>query len=145
MMDVKTYLRQIGRKDARIKGMLERQQRYRDMATHSTQVYRDMPGGGRRSASSCEEYVCKIVDLEREMDRAIDEYVDITREVERAIDALPDDRHRDILRFRYVNGWGWDKIAAAMGYSVDWVWHLHGKAVLMVDKTRQTKTVLDVL
>lgn len=97
----KEYLRQLSRKDARINALIERQQRYRELAQRRTPVYRDTPGGGRRCASSVEEYVAKIVDLEREIDRRIDEYLDLTREIEAAIDKVGDDRCRDILRYRY--------------------------------------------
>ena len=129
-MTAKEYLRQLSRKDARIKALLERQRRYRELAERRTAVYRDMPGGGQRHVSSVEEYATKIIDLEREIVRRIDEYADLTREVEAAIDRIGDDRYRDILRFRYVNGWGWEKIAEAMGYSdMKWLWCLHGRAL----------------
>lgn len=144
-MDAKTYLRQLARMDKRIDALVERQERYRELASRRTTVYRDMPGGGRRCASSCEEYVCKIVDLGREIDRQIDEYVDLTREIESAIDQLPDDRHRDILRWRYVNGWDWDRIAQSMSYDRVWVWRLHGRALCALDEIRNTKQHSSVL
>jgi hypothetical protein len=145
MMDAKTYLRQLTRMDKRIDALFERRNRYKDLATRRTTVYRDMPGGGRRCASSCEEYVCKIVDLERELDRRIDEYVDLTREIEGLIANVPDDRHRDILTWRYVNGWSWERIAEAMHYDRVWIWRLHGRALAEFEKTRNTKQHLDVL
>ena len=125
----KEYLRQLSRKDARINALIERQQRYRELAQRRTPVYRDTPGGGRRCASSVEEYVAKIVDLEREIDRRIDEYVDLTREIEAAIDKVGDDRCRNILRYRYINGWSWEKIAREMHYDERWVRRLHGRAL----------------
>ena len=131
-MTAKEYLRQLSRKDARINALVERQRRCRELAERRTAVYRDTPGGGRRCSSSVEEYVAKIIDLEREIDRRIDEYVDLTREIEAAIDRIPDGRYRDVLRFRYVNGWTWEKIADEMGYDERWVRRLHGWALLMI-------------
>ncbi|MEA4899311.1 MAG: hypothetical protein VB065_14005 [Eubacteriales bacterium] len=129
-MDAKTYLRQLARMDKRIDALVERQERYRELAARRTTVYRDMPGGGRRCASSCEEYVCKIVDLGREIDRQIDEYVDLTREIEALIECLRDSRHRDLLTWRYINCWDWDKIADALRHtSVKAVWNLHSVAL----------------
>lgn len=68
----------------------------------------------------------KIIDLEREIDRRIDEYVDLTREIETAIDRIDDDRYRDILRFRYINGWSWERIAREMHYDRRQITRLHG-------------------
>lgn len=128
-MTAKEYLRQLSRKDARIKALIERQQRYRELAERRTAVYRDTPGGGQRHVSPVEEYAVKIVDLEREIDRRIDEYADLTREIEAAIDRIDDDRYRDILRFRYVNGWSWERIAREMHYELRWLHYLHGRAL----------------
>ena len=133
-MTAKDYLNQLRFKNAKINSLLARRQRYKALASRRTAVYRDMPGGGRCGCSSVEEYVCKIVDLEREIDRRIDEYVDLTREVEGQIRALEDERYRVLLCFRYINEWSWSKIAHEMHYTVDWVWELHGKALLDFDR-----------
>lgn len=135
----KEYLRQLSRKDARINALIERQQRYRELAQRRTPIYRDTPGGGRRCASSVEEYVAKIVDLEREIDRRIDEYVDLTREIEAAIDKIGDDRCRDILRYRYINGWSWEKIARETHYDERWVRRLHGRALARIEIPESAK------
>ena len=135
-MTAKEYLRQLQRRDARINALIERQQRYRELASRRTAVYRNAPGGGgggTRRVSSVEEYAVKIVDLEREIDRRIDEYADLTREIEAAIARIPDGRYRDVLRFRYVNGWSWEKIAEEMRYDRRWVYRIHGRALNMIE------------
>lgn len=147
-MTAKEYLRQLSRKDARINALVERQRRCRELAERRTAVYRDTPGGGRRCSSSVEEYVAKIIDLEREIDRRIDEYVGLTREIEAAIDRIDDDRYRDILRFRYVNGWGWERIAREMHYELRWIYRLHGRALREIrvpDERDHEKPLSDVL
>lgn len=133
-MTAKEYLSQLRYKNAKINSLLARQQLYRELASRSTAVYRDIPGGGQSRASSTEEYVCKIVDLEREIDRRIDEYVDLTREIEGRIRTLEDERYRAILCFRYITAWSWSKIAREMHYSIDWVWELHGQALREFDR-----------
>ena len=145
-MTAKEYLRQLGRMDARINALAERQQRYYDLAARATTVYRSMPGGGRRCASSCEDYVCKAVDLGREIDRRIDEYVDLTREIEKAIDELGDDRERDILRWRYLNGWKWEKIIESMPEcETRTVYYLHGRALSEIEENLQRIAVKSML
>ena len=147
-MTAKEYLRQLSRKDARINALIERQQRYREFAQRRTAVYRDIPGGGRRCSSSVEEYVAKIIDLEREIDRRIDEYVDLTREIEAVIDSVGDDRYRDVLRYRYINGWNWERIAQEMHFDVKWLYKMHGRAlqeISMPGKRGDEKRPKDVL
>lgn len=133
-MAAKEYLSQLRYKNAKINSLLARQQRYRELASRSTAVYRDIPGGGQSHASSTEEYVCKIVDLGREIDRRIDEYVDLTRAIETLIRSVKDDRYREILTDRYITEWSWSKIAREMHYSIDWVWELHGQALREFDR-----------
>ena len=144
-MTAKEYLRQLSRKDARINALIDRQRRCRELAERRTAVYRDTPGGGRRCSSSVEEYVAKIIDLEREIDRRIDEYVDLTREIETAIDRIDDDRYRDILRFRYINGWSWERIAREMHYDRRQITRLHGLALLEIEKRCPKMSHLNVL
>lgn len=127
-MTAKEYLRQLTRKDVRINALIERQQRYRELAARRTAVYRDAPGARRRT-SSVEEYVSKIIDLEVEIDRRVDEYVDLTREIEARIDRLEDGRLRDLLRWRYVNEWDWERVAGALGYERRQAFRLHARAL----------------
>ena len=135
-MTAKEYLRQLSRKDARINALIERQQRYRELAQRRTAVYRDIPGGG------------KNLDLEREIARRIDEYVDLTREIDAGIDSVGDDRYRDVLRYRYINEWSWERIAQEMHFDVKWLYKMHGRAlqeISMPGKRGDEKRPKDVL
>lgn len=123
------YLRQLSRRNARIEALLERQRRYRELASGRTTRLREVGGGVRRRVSSVEEFVLKIVDLEREIDRRVDEYVDLTREIEARIDRLEDGRLRDLLRWRYVNEWDWERVAGALGYERRQAFRLHARAL----------------
>ena len=128
-MTTKDYLRQLSRKDARIEAMRERQRRYRELAQGSAAHLCNVPGGGQRQVSSVEEYAVRMIDLEREMERRIDEYVALTLKIETAIDRIEDGRLRDLLRWRYMNEWDWEKIAQALGYERRQTFRLHGKAL----------------
>jgi len=140
MMDVKTYLRQLARMDQKIDALLERRERYEALAAKRTTMITGMPGSRRRE-SNVEYFGCKLVDLARNIDRRIDEYVDLTRQIESEIDALPDDRYRDILRFRYINRWSWNRILDAMNYTdMKWLWHLHGEALKALKFTPRNTT-----
>lgn len=139
--DTKAYLRQLTRTDRRIDAMLERRERYEALAMKRTTSLTGMPGA-KRTESSVEYFGCKLVDLTREIDRTVDEYVDLTRKIEREIDALTDDRHRDLLKWRYINAWPWERIAEEMHYDKRQVYRLHGDA-LQEFGTRHADAVAD--
>lgn len=53
--------------------------------------------------------------------------------IERALDTLEDPAERMVMRYRYIDGRGWDSIIAelaALGYSERQVYRLHGFALL---------------
>lgn len=138
-MTAKEYLRQLLRRDARINALIERQQRYRELAGVRGVAYGDVSGGGSRHGSAVEDYAVRIVELEREIDRRIDEYVDLVRQAEAAIDQVEDERCRDVLRYRYLNGWSWEKIAEQMHYDERWVRRLHGRALARIEIPESAK------
>ena len=70
-----------------------------------------------------------LAQLQRELDRAIDEVAQRQLAAKRRIDALDDPGQRDVLYYRYLNGWAWKEIAARMKLSTDWVKHVHARAI----------------
>ena len=51
------------------------------------------------------------------------------RELDAAIDAIPDGIQALILRYRYIDGLGWEAISEELSYSIRTVHYLHKKAV----------------
>ena len=47
----------------------------------------------------------------------------------KAIAALKDQRFQDLLRWRYMDGWRWERIGRAMGYEQRQVYRLHALAL----------------
>ena len=125
------YLSQLTRKNARIQALMEQQQHYRETAERITRGYSKAPSASsHRAGSVIEGCVAGIDEVEREIKQRIEEYTELTREIEAAIARIPDDRYRDILRWRYVNGWKWERIAKEMNYSdMKWLWNLHRRAL----------------
>ena len=70
----------------------------------------------------CEEQLRALVD---NLDKALQARVD-------AIAALTDGRCRELMTYRYVCGWGWERIAATMNYDLRWLLRLHGEALQQV-------------
>ena len=113
-MTAREYVEQARRMRVRLEALEDRRRHYEDLATNATAHYRAGPGGGTRRVSSVEEYAVKLADLSRDMAVRADIYAEVLRGIEAAIDAIDDPVKRDVLKFRYLSGWGWSRIAKAM-------------------------------
>lgn len=78
------------------------------------------------------EITAKIVDLEREINEEIDRLVEIQREIRETIAAVPEERLRVLLEYKYLNLLSLEEIAVRMNYSYKQICRLHGKALLQV-------------
>lgn len=91
--------------------------------------------GGPEVQSRMTEIVNKYIDLQAKINLEIDEYVDLKEEIRGVIEAVPDMRHRTLLRHRYLvkkkdgTYCTLDEIAEKMNYSADHIRHLHRKAL----------------
>jgi DNA-directed RNA polymerase specialized sigma24 family protein len=71
---------------------------------------------------------CEILYAEKEKAQ------DALREILSAIDALMDERQKEIITRRYINGDEFNKISVDMSYSEPTVYVLHGRALVEVNK-----------
>lgn len=76
----------------------------------------------------------KIVDLESEIDREVDELVDIRKETVQMISQLDNTDMRLILEMRYIAMFSWSQIAEKMHCQKTKIFELHGKALIFVEK-----------
>ena len=137
-MTAKEFLRGIRGHNQRIKALMERRQYYYDIAQGTGSGEPPRIGGGNQG-SRVENAVHKLMELEEDLNKEIDKLVDEVRLAERLIDKLEDSRHRDVLKFRYLNGWSWEKIVSEMNYEKSWVLRLHGEALVRFSKEWYTK------
>lgn len=80
------------------------------------------------------ELAVKIADAEREiMEQRIQAFHKL-QEIERVIRKVENPDYRTILHMRYVENLTWEKIAAVLYYSYQWVCKLHGRALLETEK-----------
>ena len=73
--------------------------------------------------------ICKIVDLEREINEDIDRLVDLKAEARRVINAVSDPDQQLILELRYLCYKPWNEIMTELGYSEPTIYRLHGEAL----------------
>lgn len=86
-----------------------------------------MPKAG--GCDKIQNAVCQIVDLEQDINREIDAQVDLRRRIEAAVKQMDDEKLRDIVRYKYIDGMTWEQVSESMGLDERWVKRLHVRAI----------------
>ena len=128
-MTAKEYLSQAFHIDQRISSKLSQVMRLRETATDCTATLSDMPRPDSPGRQQMADTICKIVDLEREINEDIDRLVDLKAEARRAINAVSDPDQQLILELRYLCYKPWNEIMTELGYSEATIYRLHGEAL----------------
>lgn len=71
----------------------------------------------------------RMASWERRLSAQVWDALRLREEIESAIESVKDDRLRLLLRYRYIDGLTWEKIAARMHLDYRWVLRLHGRAL----------------
>ncbi len=124
----KHYLGQYKIADNQIDQLLEELARWKAKSTAVSPVYSDVPKG-HNGADRMADAVARIVELEDEITERIDALVNMRRQIEADIATVPDGRLQQLLRYRYIDGMTWERIAVEMHYSYMQVCRLHGRAL----------------
>lgn len=126
----KEYFAQIRKTDRLIQRLTNTVNTLRSSST--SQSYELNPNKVQTSGpkNALEETVAKIVDLEADINRRIDELVQQKTDAMRRIQNVPDQDQQNILIARYVNGEKWEKIAVELNFSIAQIYRIHGKALL---------------
>lgn len=128
-MTAKEYLQSIKAADTMIKEMLRERERLMGMRYQITQKLKPVMvagGSGRGGFTSASD---KIIDLEAEITRKIDQYVDLQREAGALLRKLKNPKHYSVLHKHYVMFESLEKIAVDMNYCYRNVCYLHGRAL----------------
>lgn len=85
--------------------------------------------------------ICKIVDLQEEINKDIDRLVDLKREIMGVIKAVPNVEYQTILEKRYLCFISWEQIAVDMNYSMQHIHRMHSSALkeIVVPKEDESK------
>ena len=122
------YLSRYRRLNQRIDRLLEEQSRWREMALKITPVLSQTPGGGE-SGSPIERPMDKVLEIDEEINREIDELQIVRQEIRAALNQLEDESLKLLMEYRYIDGMTWERIAVKMHYSYMQICRLHGKAL----------------
>ncbi len=125
----KAFFQACRRLEVRMNALTEERVRLMAMATRCTPTYSDMPHASGVS-NPVEQAVVRLDDLDRTIAGDIDFYVRLRGLASEVVRRLPDGRYQEILTLRYLNGYSWSKVADTMGYESNYIWRVHGSALL---------------
>lgn len=80
------------------------------------------------------ETIVKIMSLEEDINARIDKLVDMKKEAFTMINRIPDLDQQNILIGRYIQLKKWEVLAAEFDYTTQWLFEIHGKALLAFAK-----------
>ena len=128
-MTAQEYFNQAYRLDQRINSKIEQLRTLNELALKATATYTGMPHSPNKGSQTMANTVGRIIDLQNEINRDIDELVDLKAEIREVIDTVPDTDLRLILEERYLNWKSWEQIAVSLGYNLRYVHKLHRLAL----------------
>lgn len=130
-MNAKEYLQQAYRLNELINSNLVELQQLRDFSTSiaPVDVSKERVQGGIDSHDKIGNIVAKIADLDDVINSDIDKLVDLKQEIRTAINNVEDDDEKLLLRYRYINFYGWDEIRKKLCMSMRTVHRVHSSAL----------------
>lgn len=131
-MAAKEYLQQVRLYDAHISNRMEELSRLKDLVYHITPSLRGDTVCGGGSKDRLGNTVAKIIDLEAEINRAVDAYIDKKREISKTIDQITNPDQVQVLHKRYFEYMTWEQIACDMHMTYRNVCYIHGRALQAV-------------
>ena len=132
MTDAKSYLMQVELYDTHINNKLEELARLKELTRHITSSIKDVPVSGGGNQDKLGSAIAKIVDLENEINEAVDAYIDKRREVGKTLELLEDADQVSVLHKRYFEYKAWEEIACEMHMTFRNVCYIHGRALQAV-------------
>jgi RNA polymerase sigma factor (sigma-70 family) len=92
-------------------------------ATNTNTKLRDMPKGDPNKGKM-ENIVCKIIEVREKINDEVLKGYNKICDIERAIEGL-EQREKQLVRLRYIEGMKWEKICVEMNYSWRQIHYIH--------------------
>ena len=135
-LTAKEYLSQAYRIDQRINSKIEQVRSLRDLAEKATATLSDMPRNPSPNHHRMEDFLCKALDLESEINADLCRLIDTKREIVTVVKCVENRELQTLLEMRYLCYKTWEGIAVEMHFDLRWVYRLHGRALDEVDAIR---------
>jgi len=138
-LKAKTFLKEAKHLDTMINSKIVQIKQLNELAVNASSVMTGMPHNPNRGRSTMADAIGCIVDLQAEINRDIDTLVGIKRKIRDVINAVPQQEYRAILEKRYLCLESWEKISSEMVCDLRWLYRLHGRAIVEVQKILDAK------
>lgn len=142
-MKAKDYLRQLQKLDKLIENKLAEKEQWKAMATSTTQQLSADRVQTSGNPQKMADAVCKIIEIEAELNAFVDRLIDTKRDVISTIERLNPTEY-DLLHKVYVQYFTFDDVAIKMNKSYSWVTTVHGRALKnvqhMLDERQKNAT-----
>lgn len=128
-MNAKEYLSQAYRIDQRINSKLEQVMSLRALLGKATGALSGAPKAATPNPHSMEDTICKMVDMEHEINADIDTLVDLKTEIMTCIKRVENPEYQTLLELRYLCFKPWEEIADQLGYTQRHMLRMHDLAL----------------
>lgn len=133
-MKTQDYLKQIERLDRMIQNKLSEINQLKHIATSITIAPKELNVQVSSDKDRMGSAVAKLLDLEKETDRLVDDYIEKRKRIIEQIDSMEDTNMYHVLSEQYIMRKDLSVIAVEMGYSFKQVCRIHGKALVEFEK-----------
>ena len=128
-MTAKEYLSQYRLLDTRIENKIDQIRSLRELAEKCTSTLSVNRGKIANSDSAMEKTIITVVDMEREVQKEMEDLVRLKKEIADAIESVENIEYRTILEKRYLGFCPLKEIADAMWYDVRHIYRMHDEAL----------------
>ncbi len=137
MMKAKEYLQRLQRLDTVLNQKIKEQAELRSMSTSigSIDYSKDKVQTSRSGDAPYTKIICRIVDLDEEINREIEIFMNERHKIINQIQQLSNVKHIDILYKRYVEYKGFEVISSEMNFTYQYVLELHRYALQNFERT----------
>lgn len=137
----KDFLKQVRLCDIHINNKLEEKARLQALALKITSSWSSDHVSGSGEQDKMGDAVSKIIDLDKEIDKSIDEYIGKKKEVIIVLEKIQNPDQLDILYKRYIQYETFEQISNEMSMSYRNVCNIHGKALQSVNEILKEESV----
>ena len=127
------YLEQARNINIQIDSKLEQVSSLRQLAIKASSTLSPVPPSGTPNPHRLEETIARMMDMEQEVDEAIDVLVELKADIMKAVSRVPDARERVVLELRYLAFKDWASIADTLGLHIRQVYRLHDEALKHIE------------
>ena len=128
-MTTKSYLEQVERLNRMIQNKLSEISQLKHIAMSITIEPKEVNVQVSSDKDRMGTAVAKLVDLEKETDKLVDDYINKRKRIIEQIDSIEDTNMYHVLSERYISRKDLSVIAVEMGYSFKQICRIHGNAL----------------